>query len=910
MNRPTSSYRHADTRESPPRGQAPRRDRGERRSPPLPLGELWRGSVFFGAALLLGGCSIMGAAPLGLGLLAAGSVYTWYVLGGLLLGAALLPTGLGGWALAGVYILCVALRLVIRFFVDPPAFPDGRPCGGRTYLLLCWVSFKRNLGLVPDSAPEVDADDYYAGRGKEPPPPPRRSPLSDKLPRGGLWNGDSGRFEPRLFSEHPLLRMMTAAVCGFAAGIFGMLRGGFHWYDLLSTLLGVVLTPAATFLFVSCFGEAGLTLLFSPAPAGQPRDGLNGGDRVRRPLREAYPLLSLISVAFLVTAVVFSARHLVLPLGTPYLTVEVGLLLALLLTLFACERLGAVAGVGVSVLCGLAADLRGAPVCILCAGGYLLLRYLSHRAGVLGGCTAGAVWSVAVDGMVVTVTRLPAILLTVPVFLVVERLCMRHPTTDRASPVDGELKDFTDMVAASLLAERNAQAQCSRLRALSEAFDTLSKRFYRLSGQFKQPRLNELRRLCDEVFGRVCARCPQRDRCWGEAYDRTLALQEGLARRLHEGVAVSPAALPAGMGDFCPRLEPLTEELNTRYARMTGERLRAEKTEAYAADYEAIAALLGDVLDSDSLSEEEYRHNRLAADRIYEHLSRRGVRVQGVAVCGRREGRRQVIVRGRDFEGVRGDLPALRREMEDICGGRLSLPRFEAEGDSPSTVMTLSSAPLLEATYAAGTSPADRKGGPCGDHLALFKTEEACFYALISDGMGSGEEAALTSDICVMFLERMLGAGGRVDISLRMLNSYLRAKNSGTGEECSATVDLMELDLMDGEAVFSKNGAPPTYVVREGTVYLLRSPSMPIGILREAPPRLLRFRMRPGDVVVMVSDGVTLGNDECPWLLELLSAPLPESMDTLRADILRRAISAGSPDDLSAIAIRLEGAEP
>ena len=128
----------------------------------------------------------------------------------------------------------------------------------------------------------------------------------------------------------------------------------------------------------------------------------------------------------------------------------------------------------------------------------------------------------------------------------------------------------------------------------------------------------------------------------------------------------------------------------------------------------------------------------------------------------------------------------------------------------------------------------------------------------------------------------------------------------GTGDECSATVDLMELDLMNGQAVFAKSGAAPTYVVREGRVYKLRARSMPLGILSDTPKDLIRFRTHPGDVVVMVSDGVTAGNDECPWLMDLLASPMPVSMDSLRADIIKRALTAGSEDDLTAIAIRVE----
>ena len=177
----------------------------------LLLGELVRGCVFLGAAFLLGSCPLLaGAAPLGLGLLAASSAYTWYILGGLLLSAALRPVMLAGWAWVGVYLLCIILRLMIRFFVDPPALPDGRPCNGRTYLLLCWESFKTNLGLNDRTSRTGDTEsDYYEGRdfsgrygdGAEGDKPPRRRPVGPPVP---------------LFAEHPFLRMLTAGEIGRA----------------------------------------------------------------------------------------------------------------------------------------------------------------------------------------------------------------------------------------------------------------------------------------------------------------------------------------------------------------------------------------------------------------------------------------------------------------------------------------------------------------------------------------------------------------------------------------------------------------------------------------------------------------------------------------------------------------------
>jgi len=121
-----------------------------------------------------------------------------------------------------------------------------------------------------------------------------------------------------------------------------------------------------------------------------------------------------------------------------------------------------------------------------------------------------------------------------------------------------------------------------------------------------------------------------------------------------------------------------------------------------------------------------------------------------------------------------------------------------------------------------------------------------------------------------MFIQKMLMAGNRIDITLRMLNNVIRSENMGCGSECSATVDLFELDLMSGAASFVKSGAAPTYIARQGTVYKVSSRTMPVGIIKEADARITRFDTKKGDVIVMISDGCCHDSEDCPWLVEYL----------------------------------------
>ena len=892
------------------------------------LGEVLRGLLFGGAAFLLGSAPLFfGSAPLGIALLSASSAYTWYIFGGLLLSAFLRPAAPSPWAWVAVYALCVILRLVVRFFIDPPLLPDGRPYGGRTYLLHCWASFKKNAGLLADPSPAGDTvTDYYEGSSDPFPHPPHKKQEPPVEKAAGTAPAKE-RFAPHLFMEHPFLRMLTAAIGGLTAGICTTVARGFHIYDLMGALCSTLVAPIAAFLLISCFSRAGLELLFSPNPPTLPKAGVDAVEADRRKLKE-YPLLPLLSVCLLLTAAVYGARELSFPLGTPYLVFSGSTLLGLILTLLSASRLGVIPGIGIATFCGLAAAPAMAPLFILCAGGYALLRHVSHRIGVIGGCAMAALYCGGVGGVTALLQQLPAILLTVPLFLLTEKLWGLLPAARKKPAKTEEMENISAVLSASLAHRSGEQSRRERLKAMSDAFSSLSKSFYDLSSQLRRPRLLDLRRMCDESFGKHCAHCHNRDACWGTEYERTLEVQARLCAQLHGGGKADADSLPDALKSFCPRMDVMVADINARCARMTEALLKSEKTEVIAADYAAIAELLNDALEEDRLSAEDYKCNREAADGIYDYLKETGIAVGGVVVCGKKNSRRQkVIVRGSGFDHTPEGIDALRARMGEICGTPLTLPRFETddEGDN-SEVMTLFSEARMSASYAGSTVPAgadendafpppltkDTPAGEyeppsvCGDHIAMFRTDNAYFYALISDGMGSGEDASLTSDICAMFLEKMLSAGNRVEVSLRMLDSFVRSKNTGTGDECSATVDLMELDLMDGQAVFAKNGAAPTYVVREGTVYKLHAGTMPLGIVKETAHQLLRFRMHPGDVVVMVSDGITAGNDECPWLVELLSSPMPDNMDSLRRDIIKRALSAGSEDDLSAIAIRVE----
>lgn len=870
------------------------------------ISAFFRGMIFTGAAYLLGTCSLpFGALPFGFSLLCASSATTWYVWFGLCL-SALHPTfPLPFWAGWLVYSLTLLFRLMFSALWSQGTGTTPQKKKASPSALTWFHSITEKLWATDSDIDADTATDYY--RGKRNTPAKIENPLDEPSS-----DPTSEKMSPAILPEEPLsLRMLSASLGGFALGLWLMIAGGFAVYDLLGFLVVILMAPLFTYLLMPCFTQEGQALLFSSGtPDALPRRG-------HTYLLEHFSAPVICSGLLLLFLCTLAAKSHALSLFSPYVTLHLAPMLAILLTLRITSVKGLIPGLMVAILSGLAADPMLSPAFILAALAYGVLRFLSQHGAIIGGCIAALLWTVLGGGVSQMVTYLPSLLLSIPICFVMQKLNTQFPMTPSNTDRNEAMSDF----AYAMEQKTRAEAHRSRLEALSGAFTSLSRIFYELSGQLRKPKLPELRRLCDEVFDRHCARCRHRDTCDKAACHPADLLSARLSVQLYKKGSAELTSLPPEVVNDCLHIQSILEDVNARCAKLTEHLMKSEKTEVFAADYESVADLIKDTLDEE---EEEFRCNRKAADMIFDWLTARGVTVLGVVVCGKRHCR--IIVRGHHFDRSETALQELRVCFEDICATRLSLPAFEAEENTSTTVMHLESTAIYDTVYAGSTVPADtspedplpppltnEKGhttymppATCGDHIALFKSDNACFYALISDGMGSGTDASLTSDICALFLEKMLSAGNRVELSVRMLNSLIRQKNSGTGDECSATIDLMELDLMSGQAVFAKNGASPTYVVRGGKVYKLRSRTLPIGILKDSDPKLLRFRMHPGDVVVMVSDGVTGGNDECPWLIDLLSDPLPESMDYLRLKILRHAIASGSPDDLSAIAVRVE----
>ena len=215
-------------------------------------------------------------------------------------------------------------------------------------------------------------------------------------------------------------------------------------------------------------------------------------------------------------------------------------------------------------------------------------------------------------------------------------------------------------------------------------------------------------------------------------------------------------------------------------------------------------------------------------------------------------------------------------------------------------------APPLHIRAGLSVSPL-RPNQPCGDTAHIGLLPDGRLLAVLSDGMGSGERAAAESRRTIRLIRTFLEAGLDSARSLEAINALLQLQMG----ELFATVDLCLIDLQSGEVSLSKLGACSSLLLSGGRTRILPGGHLPIGILEKITPGEQRFVMRPGDTLILCSDGVAddLREGQAAWLAERALAfrmQPPQSMaQSLRQAAVER--QGGAPaDDMSVIVLRID----
>ncbi len=672
------------------------------------------------------------------------------------------------------------------------------------------------------------------------------------LPDGGGKEG--------LFRERPLYRIAAATLSLFLVGVLTIVRRGFLFYDLFGVLLAILAAPVAAFLYLGAFEK-------------------------RKP---DFPHARELGLAALLLTAIFAMRGL--SLFGIYPAAVIAASAAFLLASHRGLATGAVGG----LLAGLCFDFRLAPAFLLCSIAFSLLEKSSRGGGVLCGSAAASAYAFFLLKSNGILLLLPSLLTAGAIFLafdsagLVEGAPTRHLIQARRRAAQ----------QSAGAAESKAKEAC--LGEVSEALLSLSGTFFEVSSRLRRPGREDLRALCDKTFDSFCEGCQHKTACWETDYRETAATVSSIAARLYRHGSVGKAHVGGSLAARCSELPAILTALNNGTALLTDEVLRGDKTAVIATDYAALARIITETLES---TNRDFACDNALGERIATALLRLGYQLESAAVCGDRH--RRVILRGVRLRGRSIKIREIRSTLEKICHFPLGAP--ESTVHEGLTDLTFTEKEAFESHFVKLTRPKSRgEGAHCGDSVTAFEGTRGLDFAFICDGMGSGNGAALTSALASLFLSRLLGAGSRADSALRMLNGFMCARGKRENES-STTVDLLEIDRVHGKATLYKCGAAPTYLLRRGEITRFFSRTAPVGILEALDAERIQFEVRAGDVLLQVSDGFTGGEEDSPWLSEMLRTTWDGDADAFARRALNRATSS-TDDDLSIIITEIKAA--
>ncbi len=399
---------------------------------------------------------------------------------------------------------------------------------------------------------------------------------------------------------------------------------------------------------------------------------------------------------------------------------------------------------------------------------------------------------------------------------------------------------------------------------------------------------------------RLCQGCPEYEQCGCMATGLGITKAEAVWSYRQAQDEIWRDALEHLRGLGCQRLYHLMEGMDALRREDEAQRRVIRQTEAQRSMLVThLQAMSGAARRFAALSAGESWWDHMAAKRIRRELSTRATPVT-LAWVRRVQGHAQAAFELQSITGAR-------RQAEELCSltaAVLDVPMRLAELDGEHLLLTEQS--LLTALVGMAAEPITN-GRHCGDTAWHGILQDGRGLVVLCDGMGHGEAAELVSRQAVELLRLCMEAGYSRQQTLTAVNGMMLL--GGRGERF-ATADVLTIDLWKGHATLDKLGGAASWVWQQGRLSRCTGDALPLGILEEMEGSGTEMKLRSGDAVILLTDGVEEAFRSISALESaILSALEEENPQDAAEAILSAAYAADGGqrrDDQSAVVVYIK----
>lgn len=404
-------------------------------------------------------------------------------------------------------------------------------------------------------------------------------------------------------------------------------------------------------------------------------------------------------------------------------------------------------------------------------------------------------------------------------------------------------------------ARRVRDITADRVTQFSQVFQQLSSSFGQIPRAGEAGKSDkEMEDFMNTVTEGACAGCIRRSHCWDTRFYQTYRYMTDMMTTVEECPDITAAQLPPEWSRICGRTGEVLDVMKGQYELyqhdMRWKRQIYDSRQFVAEQLSGVSQVMEDLArEIKREGQAMYRQE----GQIREALEKLGLSIHSIEILSLDPGRVEIEVvhaYTRGFDECRKMIAPL---LSDILDENIAVVSETAvhprEGLS---MVTFGSAKAYEiSTGVAGAA----KGGDVlsGDSFSTVELGNGTFAVSISDGMGNGERARMESSAALSMLEKLLQSGMDEKLAVKSVNSILLLRSP---DEFYATVDMALIDQYSAQTIFMKIASAPSFIRRGSEVIPVTASNLPIGIIKDIEVDLVTMQLRPGDILIMMTDGI------------------------------------------------------
>lgn len=456
--------------------------------------------------------------------------------------------------------------------------------------------------------------------------------------------------------------------------------------------------------------------------------------------------------------------------------------------------------------------------------------------------------------------------------------------------------------------EKVREVFTDRLTKFYDVLDNMSKTLNTLADNEKLDMQSKSSGMVENLAHRVCDGCDTNRICWGREMINTYSA----FGELIDNVQSRNNDFPRILDKKCMKKSALirnTQDIVNKFTinEMWRNRL-AEGRELIAGQFNNMAKSVEEIIGEFST---DFNEDRQVSDDILRIMEKNSIQVDDVFCFKDKNNRYMVEVKVSNDRVTCQYNRKIQNIVSDCAPNKMIINQEQCKINPNTNQHTLVFEELPKFKVSTAICRESKDGyNAFGDSFSYGRSINGKYMIVLSDGMGSGPQAGRESEAVIELIEKFTSAGFSINAAIKTVNSIMGLKFCEN--EKFSTVDLGTVDLYTGEVDFVKVGAVASFIKSGDTIDIIKSRSLPIGILDEVDIEIHQKHVRNGDLLVMLTDGVLDYSEEScgkvDWVLDYLCRHDHLSIEEIAKGIVSEARKLGGnkiKDDMTVLVSKI-----